>query len=151
MELKKIIFIFLFLTASTQAEMILPSKDLSPSKVIQIQLSALKNNDSPKADNGIRQTWIFAHPENKKITGPYEKFKAMLYSVHYRILINHYSHSINLIMNNQNKYIYGVKILSKDKKQFLYEWHVEKGDEKDCNDCWFTSVVSMPTSQGNSI
>ena len=38
----------------------------------------------------------------------------MLYSVHYRILINHYSHKINLIMNNQNKYIYGVKILSKE-------------------------------------
>ena len=45
----------------------------------------------------------------------------------------------------------GVKVLSEEKKQFYYSWHVERGDNKDCKSCWFTSGVSMPTDQGNSI
>ena len=67
------------------------------------------------------------------------------------ILLNHFSHEINLIMSNENRQIFGVRIISSKKKQFLYEWHVEKGSEKNCNMCWFTSVVSMPADQGNSI
>ena len=45
-------------------------------------------------DNGIEQTWLFAHPQNKIITGPLDRFKLMLYDVHYKILLNHKSHQI---------------------------------------------------------
>ncbi len=131
------------------AGIIKPNKNLSAYDVIKIQLEALKNND--ENDNGIKQTWVFAHPKNKEITGPYPRFRIMIYDVHYSLLLNHYSHNINLIMNSQKKYVFGVKILDKRKKQFFYEWHVEKGNENNCNSCWFTTVVSMPTSQGSSI
>ena len=107
--------------------MIEPAENLTAYDVIKIQLNALKNND--KNDNGIKQTWLFAHPKNKKVTGPYPKFRLMLYDVHYRILLNHFSHDINLIMSDENRQIFGVRIIS-SKKQFLYEWHVEKGSEK---------------------
>ncbi len=151
MELKKflIIVITIFMNTVLLAETIKPNKNLSALDVVKIQLEALKNNDSD--DNGILQTWLFAHPQNKKMTGPYPRFRIMLYDVHYKILLNHYSHKIDLIMNTQNKYIFGVKVLSKEKKQFFYEWHLEKGNEVGCNSCWFTSAVSMPTDQGNSI
>ena len=151
MELKKLYFIVVIIFCGTDllAENVKPNKNLSPYDVVKIQLEALKNND--KDDKGIEQTWIFAHPNNKKMTGPYSKFRTMLYDVHYRILLNHFSHEINLIMNTQNKYIYGVKILSKEKKQFFYEWHLDRGSEAGCVNCWFTSAVSMPTDQGNSI
>ena len=43
------------------------------------------------------------------------------------------------------------KILAKDKQLLFYEWHVEKASENNCNDCWFTSAVSMPIDQGNTI
>ena len=61
------------------------------------------------------------------------------------------SHKIDLMMNTPKKNIYKVEILTKDKTLFFYEWHVKKGDEKDCKDCWFTSAVSIPVDQGNSI
>ena len=48
----------------------------------------LKNNDDD--DTGIKQTWLFKHPENKKMTGPYARFRIMLYDVHYKYLINHF-------------------------------------------------------------
>ena len=151
MELKKFVIIILviFINSNLLADTIKPNKSLSAYDVVKIQLEALKNNDAD--DKGIMQTWLFAHPDNKKMTGPYPRFRIMLYDVHYKILLNHYSHEIDLIMNTQNKFIFGVKVLSKEKKQFFYEWHLEKGNEVGCNNCWFTSAVSMPTDQGNSI
>ena len=44
-----------------------------------------------------------------------------------------------------------VEVLDNDKKLFFYEWHVQKGSDKDCSDCWFTSAVSQPFDQGNTI
>ena len=71
MELKKIfiLFILILFNNSVYAELTKPNKKLGPYDVVKIQLEALKNNT--KGDNGIRQTWLFAHPYNKKVTGPY--------------------------------------------------------------------------------
>ena len=151
MELKKIFITLVFvLTFNTlNAEMIKPSKDLSAFDVVKIQLEALKKNN--KLNDGIKQTWLFAHPDNKKFTGPYKRFEGMLLGQQYKILLNHSSHKINLISNSPNTFIYGVEILDDDKKLFFYEWHVQKGTDKDCSNCWFTSAVSQPFDQGNTI
>ena len=37
----------------------------------------MKNDENFK-DSGIEQTWNFAHPENKKNTGPLPNFKMMI-------------------------------------------------------------------------
>ena len=151
MELKKIIlsFIFIFYFSTLNAELIKPSNKLDPYDVVKIQLKALKNNN--EKDQGIKQTWIFAHPDNKKVTGPYTKFRIMIYGQQYKHLINHDSHKIKLITNSPNTYVYRVEILTKEKKLFFYEWHVQKGSDKDCSNCWFTSAVSQPFDQGNTI
>ena len=151
MELKNFfitIFILIF-TSSVFAEEIRPNKSLTPYDVVKIQLDALKKNDLN--DQGIKQTWLFAHPNNKKVTGPYERFRIMMYGQQYRFLLNHSSHKIDLLMNTPNKFIYKIKILAKDKKLFFYEWHVQKGSDKECKECWFTSAVSQPVDQGNTI
>ena len=151
MELKKIyLFIFIILLSNQlNSEIINPNEKLSPYDVVKIQLEALKNND--KDDEGIKQTWLFAHPENKKSTGPYERFRIMIYGAQYKSLLNHSSHKINLIMNTPNKHIFKIEILAKDKQLLFYEWHVQKASEENCNNCWFTSAVSMPVDQGNTI
>ena len=48
-----------------------PNEKLLPYDVVKIQLEALKNNN--KNDDGIKVTWLFAHPDNKKVTGPIRK------------------------------------------------------------------------------
>ena len=151
MEIKKIyLFIFIILLSNQlNSEIINPNEKLSPYDVVKIQLEALKNNE--KNDEGIKQTWLFAHPENKKSTGPYERFRIMIYGAQYKSLLNHSSHKINLIMNTPNKHIFKIEILAKDKKLLFYEWHVQKATEENCNNCWFTSAVSMPVDQGNTI
>ena len=151
MELKKflILLILILLNTSVYAELTKPNKKLEPYDVVKIQLEALKNNN--KDDNGIKQTWLFAHPDNKKITGPYERFRIMIYGEQYKFLLNHSSHKINLITNSPNKFIYRIEILSDKKQLFFYEWHVQKGSDEKCKNCWFTSAVSRPVNQGNTV
>ena len=151
MELKKIIlsFIFIFYFSTLNAELIKPSNKFDPYDVVKIQLKALKNNNVK--DQGIMQTWLFAHPDNKKVTGPYERFRIMIFGQQYKYLINHSSHKINLISNTTNSYIYRIEILTNDKKLFFYEWQVQKGSDADCRNCWFTSAVSIPVDQGSTI
>ena len=153
MELKKY-FIFIILLNFTNflyADIIKPTKNLTARDVIKIQLNALKKNNKPNKNSGIKQTWIFAHPENKKITGPYERFQNMLLGDQYNVLLNHESHKIKLIINSKNKYIYNVELISSDKKMYFYEWHLEKSTIENCNSCWFTTIVSPPIEKGNII
>ena len=151
MEIKKFISILLliFFSSELKAELIEPNKNLKPYDVVKIQLEALKNTN--KNDEGIKQTWLFAHPDNKKITGPYERFRIMIYGQQYKYLINHDSHKINLLSNSPNTFIYRIEILTEEKKLFFYEWHVQKGTDNNCVSCWFTTAVSQPMDQGNTI
>ena len=151
MELKKILITIALILFSSflNADSITPNEKLSAYDVIKIQLEALKNNNNN--DDGIKITWLFAHPENKKITGPYERFRIMIYGQQYQQLLNHDSHKINLIMKTPYTHMYKIKILTKDKQLLFYEWHVQKASEENCIDCWFTSSVSIPIDQGNTI
>ena len=153
MELKKyfIFIVILNFTNFLYADIIKPDQKLTPYDVIKIQLNALKKNNQPNKNSGIEQTWEFAHPENKKITGPYERFQKMLLGDQYNVLLNHESHKIKLIMNSKDKYIYNVELISIDKKMYLYEWHLEKITIENCNSCWFTTIVSSPIKKGNTI
>ena len=133
------------------ADIIKPAENLTAYDVVKIQLTALKKNNKPNKNSGIKQTWVFAHPENKKITGPYERFQRMLLKDQYNILLNHESHKIKLIMNSKNKYIYNVELISSNKMMYFYEWHLEKSTTKNCINCWFTTSVSPPINKGNII
>ena len=71
---------------SAKAELVKPNNSLEPHQVVKIQLRGLKYNDEPKKDNGIEQTWEFAHPYNKRYTGPLPKFINMIKSENYKIM-----------------------------------------------------------------
>jgi hypothetical protein len=153
MELKKylmIIILFNF-TSFLYADIVQPTKDLTAYDVLKIQLNALKSNNKSSKNDGIKQTWIFAHPENKKFTGPYERFEKMISGNQYKILLNHTSHKINLITNSEEKYIYNIELITKKKKIYFYEWHLEKSSTEKCESCWFTTIVSPPLNIGDAI
>ena len=46
-------------------------------------------NDTPYMDQGIEQTWEFAHPSNQRFTGPLSRFKEMIKGESYNMLLNH--------------------------------------------------------------
>jgi len=90
---KVLIFLFIFSTFSN-AELLNPNSNIKPKEVIEIQLNGLQKNDSKFKDSGIEQTWNFAHPNNRRVTGPLSNFKMMLKSDSYGMMINHLSHTI---------------------------------------------------------
>ena len=153
MELKKyliLVFVLSF-TNFLYADIIKPTKNLTAYDVVKIQLNALKKNNKPNKNSGIKQTWVFAHPENKRFTGPYERFEKMLLGNQYNFLLNHDSHKIKLIMSSKNTYVYSIELISKEKKMYFYKWHLEKSTTEQCSNCWFTTIVSPPTNVGNTI
>ena len=149
--LKFIIIFFLSINVSN-ADLIKPNNLFKATDVLLIQLNSLKNNNIPYKDAGIEQTWNFAHPNNKVFTGPFKKFKQMIYSENYKILIEHENNEIILLNESINKFVYKVYILSKDKKKYYYIWQIEKvKKEGRLKDCWMTSGVSDPIYLGNII
>ena len=123
-----------------------------PGQVIKIQLSALMKNDNPYKDRGIIQTWEFAHPNNQKITGPLEKFKNMIKTDSYSMLINHSNHEILEIYMSSKIATFEVTVLDDEKKYYKFKWQVEKYErEGQLKDCWLTTAVSQPIPLGSSI
>ena len=80
-----------------------PNVYLKPFDVISIQLNSLQRNNIPFKDAGIEQVWEFAHPNNKMITGPLKKFKRMIYSESYKMLIGHENSEITILSEDINK------------------------------------------------
>ena len=148
---KLIIFFFLF-TNTSYADLIKPNSNLKPFDVLMIQLNSLKNNNNPYKDAGIEQAWEFAHPNNKISTGPLERFKKMIYSDSYKILISHENNKTIILRETFNKLIYKVYVLSKDKKKYYYIWQIEKVEREGIlKNCWMTSAVSEPIYLGEVI
>ena len=87
---------------------------------------SLKNNDDPFTNAGIEQTWEFAHPNNKKFTGPLERFKTMLSSDSYKMLLNHIDHNIVEVKTTDSLASYEVTILGEGKNYYKFRWMVQK-------------------------
>ena len=117
-----------------------------------IHLNSLQNNNVPFKDAGIEQTWEFAHPNNKATTGPLEKFKQMIYSRSYKILLEHENNEITILNETNNRSVYKVYILSKEKKKYYYIWQIEKvRQEGVLKKCWMTTNVATPEYLGDII
>ena len=143
---------FIIFTTNSFSDVIKPSKKIEPDQVVKIQLKGLMNNNDPYSDVGIEQTWEFAHPNNKKYTGPLEKFKILLNSNSYKMLLNHIEHNIIEVKTSDFKAAYEVTILGEEKNYYKFRWIVEKYEvEGPLKDCWLTTAVSQPVSLGSSI
>jgi hypothetical protein len=147
-----VVLIFLLNTSLLKAELKTPNNSILPAEVIKIQLVGLMNNDKKFKDSGIEQTWNFAHPNNKKNTGPFPKFKMMIKGRSYQMLLNHMSHTITKTESGDNWAQFEVIILDKEKIYHKFNWQVEKyTKEGPLKDCWLTTMVSSPISLGSSI
>tara|TARA_B100001109_G_C18489142_1_gene301571 strand:+ start:40 stop:513 length:474 start_codon:yes stop_codon:yes gene_type:complete len=148
---KVLIFSFLLITTS-KAELVKPNSNIDPAEVVKIQLIGLQKNDFDYKDKGIEQTWNFAHPDNKKNTGPLPNFKMMIKGNSYQMLLNHLSHTITKIGSSDKWAQFEVIILDKEKIYHKFNWQVEKYTmDGPLKDCWLTTMVSNPIPLGSSI
>ena len=148
---KVLTFLLIFISFSN-AELLNPNSNIKPKEVVKIQLSGLQQNDLEFKDSGIEQTWNFAHPNNKKVTGPLNNFKMMIKGASYQMMIDHLSHTITEVGSSNKWAQFEVIILDKNKIYHKFNWQVEKYTlDGSLKDCWMTTMVSSPIPLGSSI
>ena len=148
----KVLILLLITISFSKAELLNPSIAITPKEVVKIQLSGLQQNDLEFKDSGIEQTWNFAHPNNKKVTGPLNNFKRMIKGASYQMMIDHLSHTITEVGGSNKSVQFEVIILDKNKIYHKFNWQVEKyTEEGSLKDCWLTTMVSSPIPLGSSI
>ncbi len=148
----KVLILLLISSTFASAELLNPNSTIKPKEVIKIQLTGLQKNDSKFKDSGIEQTWNFAHPNNKRVTGPLSNFKMMLKSDSYGMMIDHLSHTITELGSSDKWAQFEVIILDKNKIYHKFNWQVEKYTlDGSLKDCWLTTMVSSPIPLGSSI
>ena len=123
-------------------DLILPSTKLTGYQVLVLQLQSLKNNTKLGNDRCIEQVFIFAHPENKKITGPIKNFKKMIKSDPYSIFLDHNENKIETVHKDEFHEVYLVKVTKNNiSKTFL--WTLITYIDNNKNSFWFTvNVIS---------
>lgn len=142
----------LVLAAPTQAlDIQRPDPALTAAEVVSIQLEALKTNDDPRKDAGIKQTYELAHPNNKRMTGPLPKFTQMMEGPLYRMMLNHRAHTIEEVAQSANRAVFGVTIVGRDSQVYKFQWTVRKIETGDYSGAWATTTVSPPQTADDSI
>ena len=143
-----LISLLCFSTTARASELVYPNPDIAPAEVIAIQLNGLQYNDSPETDAGIRQTWAFAHPRNRAMTGPLPRFASMLKGLGYDMMLNHASHHIVPANSGDGWRKFDVFMEAGNGKVMQFAWIVEKVTEGRFKDCWMTVAVSAPRLAG---
>ena len=123
---------------------VLPNDLFSSIEVVELQMSSLQTN-TKNNNSGIYQCWLFAHPENKKYTGPFNNFKRMISDTSYKILLNSTKFKVKLLEENKNSATYSVNVDAYDNKRYNLTWVLEKASiSQDCKNCWMTTSVTQP-------
>ena len=142
----------LVMTAPSWAtDVLMPDPALSPAEVVSIQLTALQANDTPETDAGIAQTWAFAHPDNKRMTGPLPRFAQMIKGPQYRMLLDHRSHEVREVSRTDNQAVFAVTVTSETGDVVGYQWSVAKVADGENAGAWMTIAVSPPVAVGEAI
>jgi hypothetical protein len=131
---------------------VLPNPDFLPEDVISIQLKALSEAENdPATNSGIARVWAFAHPSNRRMTGPLSRFAKMLQSPNYRALIGHRAHKMRLLSQTDKKARYAIKITAGDGAILGYVWELGKVDAGEFAGMWMTTSVALVGKIGQSL
>lgn len=136
---------------SYAADLRMPDPALAPEEVVAIQLDALQANDTPDADAGIAQTWAFAHPDNKLVTGPLPRFAQMIKGPQYHMLLDHRSHQIKEALRTDNEAVFAVLVTTATGEVVGFRWGVAKVEGGEDAGAWMTVSVSPPIPVGEAI
>jgi Domain of unknown function (DUF4864) len=132
------------------ADLLAPDPALSPEEVVAIQLNALQANKA-ETDAGIAQTWAFAHPDNKRMTGPLPRFAQMIKGPQYGMLLNHQSHEVTEVSRTDDEAVFAVTVTTRTGEVVGYRWVVAKVTGGEHAGAWMTTAVSPPARVGQAI
>jgi hypothetical protein len=131
-------------------DIISPHPNIRPKNVVEIQLRSLQQNNKPMPDAGIIQTWAFAHPNNRLITGPIERFTLMMKSQNYKNILHHRNHKIKPVFKTSSRSQFAVYITTSSGQKMTFKWELMKVQTGRFSGSWMTTSVSPPLLSGNA-
>ncbi|MDA9930826.1 DUF4864 domain-containing protein [Alphaproteobacteria bacterium] len=143
-----LVSLFAFQFAARASDLVLPDPSITASEVVAIQMKALQFNDNPVPDFGIAQTWAFAHPRNRMMTGPLQRFAGMMKGRAYGVMLNHASHRIESVSTAENLANFDVFMETPQGRILYFAWTVERVEGGEFDGSWMTVAVSTPRDAG---
>lgn len=135
--------VFTLLTATRpglfQASGASPHPDLQPRQVVAIQLDALRRRHQP--EDGFAVAYRFASALNQMHTGPLRRFRAMLKSEDYAILLDHMSIEFGPTLDLDSRSFVPVVVTNDAGVSSAYIWVLSRSRANPCGDCWMTDAV----------
>ena len=130
-----------------EERLIQPNADLSPEQVIEIQLLGLQESKSDFT--GIEQVWAFAHPANRKVTGPLERFARLFAYPAYAPMVGHRGYQYELMSEDGQTARFKVALTGRDGQAYTYLWELRKTTLNDKTaeidvGLWMTTAVTAP-------
>jgi hypothetical protein len=126
------------------SEKLAPSAVLTPEQVVQIQLKALRLNDS--SNRGIEVAFRFASPDNKIQTGPLPRFISMIQQRPYSLMLAYDNVAFSPVEIVEDRARQRVTLIGSG-RVVAYEFYLSRQTEGACPGCWLTdAVIAKPPS-----
>jgi hypothetical protein len=122
-----------------------PSPELTPEQVVQIQLNALRHNDS--RNRGIEVAFRFASPNNKLQTGPLARFTHMLQQGPYNLMLGYDNAVFDPVEIEEDHARQRVTLIGSG-LVVAYEFYLSRQTEGACIGCWMTDAVIVKRPSG---
>jgi len=116
-----------------------PTCTRPPGLVVHIQVVALATND-PETNDGIRTTWRFAAPSNKRYTGPYSNFERLI-ETRFQPLLDAETVTYGSLGGANTSTRRRVTVTTSDATSNTYLWRLEKQSTGEYDGCWMTTSV----------
>lgn len=118
-----------------------PDPAYDPERVVEIQLSALATNDEPFENAGIATAYNFASPANRRVTGPFEPFVAMVRGPQYAPMVDHVEATTGPIERDGDSASQRVTLTGPDGRTETYAFGLSNRRDGTLDDHWLTDRV----------
>jgi len=118
-----------------------PGPSDGPERVVEIQLDALADNDTPSENAGIKTAYNFASPSNRRSTGPLDRFIQMVESPRYAPMIDHQTAVTGPIERDGQRATQRVTLTGPTGRTVTYQFGVSKQSDGRFESCWLTDRV----------
>lgn len=123
-----------------------PTPEREAEQVVHIVIEAMGRNDDPEPDAGIKTAYNFASPQNKRMTGPLDRFIEMVKVPLYRPMLNFEAAEYSPIEMRDNRARQAVELTDAEGEKTVYLIGLSRQTNGPFEGCWMTdSVRPVPT------
>jgi hypothetical protein len=120
-----------------------PDPSYEPGRVVELQLGALASNDEPVEDAGIKTTYNFASPANRRVTGPLDRFARMVRRPKYAPMIDHVEAVAGPTEHDGDWAERKVTVTGPRDRTVTYVFGLSLQDGGPLDGCWLTDEVRI--------